>query len=381
MTGLDSKILVTWPSMPSYEEYVEEIIDLWETRWITNSGEKSKKLQEMMEDYLEVDHVELVVNGHMALELALQSMKLRGEVITTPFTFASTAHAIVRSGLTPVFCDIDPYDYTMDADKIEDLITDKTCAILPVHVYGNICDVEKIQKIADNYHLKVIYDGAHAFGVKYNGRGITTYGDATCMSMHATKVFNTIEGGAICFKDKKFGENIRCMRNFGIVSEDEVDYIGTNGKMNEFSAAMGICNMEHIQHDFSQRKRCVEIYRRELQDVDGIQLIQIRDGVEENYAYFPIVVDEDIFPGGRDTVLRKLQQYGVFARKYFYPIINEMACYRKRYHSDDTPVAKYVGEHVLTLPLYVELEDEQIEFICKIIKSCRNMQSCEVLCR
>lgn len=248
-------ILVTRSSMPPMEEYIEEIKELWETHWLTNMGAKHKQFQADLTDYLGVDHVELLTNGHMALELTLQAMNLQGEVITTPFTFASTTHAIVRNGLTPVFCDIDPVTYTMDAGKIESLITDRTCAIMPVHVYGNVCDVEEIDRIANKYELKVIYDAAHSFGETYKGKGIGTFGNASCFSFHATKVFNSIEGGAVCYKDEELGEKLYQLKNFGIHNAEEVTGVGANAKMNEFCAAMGLCNLRHVEEEIAKRKK------------------------------------------------------------------------------------------------------------------------------
>lgn len=249
-----SKILVTRSSMPPIEEYFNEIRELWETHLLTNMGTKHKQLQNELKSYLDVSNIDLLVNGHMALELSLQALNLKGEVITTPFTFASTTHAIVRNGLTPVFCDINPNDFTLDVNKLEALITDKTCAILPVHVYGNICDVNGINEIARKYNLKVIYDAAHAFGESYENRGIGSYGDVSCFSFHATKVFNTIEGGAACFKDEAFGLNLYRLKNFGIRGPEIVDWIGANAKMNEFCAAMGLCNLRHVNAEIEKRK-------------------------------------------------------------------------------------------------------------------------------
>lgn len=229
---MSDKILVTRSSMPDLDEYVDEIKELWETHWLTNMGVKHQKLQKDLEEYLSVEHIDLLTNGHMALELTLQAMNLQGEVITTPFTFASTTHAIIRNGLKPVFCDINPEDFTMDVSKIEALITDKTCAILPVHVYGNVCNVEEIQRIADKYGLKVIYDAAHTFGERYDDKGIGSFGDASCFSFHATKVFNTIEGGAVCYKNKELGERLYNLKNFGIRDQETVESVGANAKMN-----------------------------------------------------------------------------------------------------------------------------------------------------
>ena len=252
---MEKSIFVTRSSMPTMEEYISEISDIWESHWLTNMGVKHQKLQDELKSYLGVENIELLTNGHMALELTLQAMNLQGEVITTPFTFASTTHAIVRNGLKPVFCDINSENFTIDVSKIERLITDRTCAIMPVHVYGNICDVETIEKIAHKYELKVIYDAAHSFGETYKEIGVGNFGDASCFSFHATKVFNSIEGGAVAFKDKTLGNYIYELKNFGIHGPEEVSAVGANAKMNEFCAAMGLCNLKHIEEEIAKRKK------------------------------------------------------------------------------------------------------------------------------
>ncbi len=367
-----NNIMVTKSSMPDIEEYVEEIRELWESHWLTNMGVKHRKLQEMLLEYLEADHVELFTNGHMALELTVQSMNLQGEVITTPFTFASTTHAIVRNGLEPVFCDINPIDFTIDVSKIEELVTDRTSAIVPVHIYGNICKIEEIERIANKYGLKVIYDAAHAFGVKYKGKGIGTFGDASCFSFHATKVFNTIEGGAVCFRDKDFGRILSRLKNFGIKGPEEVDGVGANAKMNEFCAAMGICNLRHVDEEILKRKKIVEKYHDLLKDLEGIQLSVIQKDVQTNYSYFPVVIDEKLFGCSRNEVFAELEKNGIMARKYFYPLTNTFGCFHGKYNSDQTPNALHISKRVITLPLYADLPLEDVERICEIIR--RNYQ-------
>lgn len=276
-------ILVTRSSMPSYEEYCEAIKDLWDSHWLTNMGAKHKELQRVLEGYLDVPHVTLYTNGHLALENAIAALNLPkgGEVITTPFTFASTTHAIVRNGLVPVFCDIKEDDYTIDTSKIEALITDQTVAIVPVHVYGNICDVEEIGRIANKYGLKVIYDAAHAFAVKYKGISSACFGDVSMFSFHATKVFNTIEGGCVCFKNDSWVQLLNDQKNFGIHGPDEVAYVGGNAKMNEFQAAMGICNMRHLDEEIAKRKIIVERYRERLGGKEGIILSKKQTDINE----------------------------------------------------------------------------------------------------
>lgn len=362
-----SKVLVTQSSMPSLDEYVEEIKDIWDTHWLTNMGEKHKKLESQLKEYLGIDHISLMTNGHLSLELGLQALNLKGEVITTPFTFASTTHAIVRNGLTPVFCDINPVDFTMDVTKIESLITDQTCAIMPVHVYGNVCNIEEIERIAKKYDLKVIYDAAHTFGVKYKGKGIGSFGDVSMFSFHATKVFNTIEGGAVCFKDETLGKELYKLKNFGIKNQTEVDGVGSNAKMNEFQAAMGLCNLKHVDEEIEKRKHVVERYRHHLENVSGIQLNPIQENVQSNYAYFPIIVDEKVFGVTRNEISDRLAENGVFSRKYFYPLTNTFDCFHGKFDVNQTPVALHISKRVLTLPLYADLSLDTVDEICKII--------------
>lgn len=364
---MDNKILVTRSSMPSMEEYIEEIRSIWDSHWLTNMGEKHKALQAELQKYMGVPAVELLTNGHMALELSLQAMNLQGEVITTPFTFASTTHAIVRNGLEPVFCDIDPETYTMDVTQIERLITDRTCAILPVHVYGNICNIEEIERIAHKYGLKVLYDAAHAFGETYKGQGIGNFGDASCFSFHATKVFNTIEGGAVCYRDPDMGRRLYELKNFGIHGPEEVDAVGANAKMNEFCAAMGLCNLRHVDEEIAKRRAVVERYREHLEGVDGLRLNVQQPEVRSNYAYFPVVFDENLFGASRNEVMDALAQNGIGARKYFYPLTNTFECFHGKYDVDATPVALHVAKRVLTLPLYADLSMEDVDRICKIV--------------
>ncbi len=366
-------ILVTRSSMPAFEEYCEEIRKLWDSHWLTNMGVEHRQLQAELEAYLGCPHVVLYTNGHLALENVIAAMQFpRGaEVITTPFTFASTTHAIVRNGLVPVFCDVNPADYTMDADKIEALITDKTAAIVPVHVYGNLCDVEKIEAIAEKHGLKVIYDAAHAFAVKYKGVSSANFGDASMFSFHATKVFNTIEGGAVCFRNDALVETMNDMKNFGIRDEEHVAFVGGNAKMNEFQAAMGLCNLRHLEREIGKRRRVVERYRQNLGGVPGVRLCAPQPDVEPNYAYFPVVFDG--FGASRDEVFDALGREGITARKYFYPLTNSFECYRDlpTAGTGKTPAAAFLAGHVLTLPLYADLSMEDTDLICDIILSCR----------
>lgn len=369
--SMEKPILVTRSSMPSLDEYVNEIKDIWESHWLTNMGVKHQKLEKELIKYLDVSELELLTNGHMALELTLQALNLKGSIITTPFTFASTTHAIVRNGIEPIFCDINLNDFTIDASKIEDCITDDTCAILPVHVYGNVCDIERIEFIAKKYGLKVIYDAAHTFGEKYREKGIGSFGDASCFSFHATKVFNTIEGGAVCFKDADFGAKLYQLKNFGISGPEVVDGIGANAKMNEFCAAMGLCNLRHVDSDISKREKVVQRYRKNLSNQEGIQLNVIQENVKSNFAYFPIVIDEKKFGSSRNEVLSKLANNNVGARKYFYPLTNTFGCFHGKYDVRKTPIALHISKRVLTLPLYADLEIPDVDKICDIVLSCK----------
>lgn len=364
------RINVTRSSMPSFEEYTEEIRELWDTHWLTNMGTKHKQFQQELCRYLAVENIELLTNGHMALELTLQAMQLQGEVITTPFTFASTTHAIVRNGLTPVFCDIDPVTFTMDTAKLEALITDRTCAILPVHVYGNICNVEEIERIARKHELKVLYDAAHTFGETYRGQGIGSFGDASCFSFHATKVFHSIEGGAVSFRNPKLGERLYELKNFGIHGAEEVSAVGANAKMNEFCAAMGLCNLRHVDAEIAKRKAVDEHYRSHLEGVPGLQLNAVQEDVKPNYAYFPVIFDKTVFGASRSEVYAKLAEHDIAARKYFYPLTNAFSAYHGQFDVMRTPVALQISKRVLTLPQYADLSMEDVDRICELVLSC-----------
>ncbi|MBN7774074.1 DegT/DnrJ/EryC1/StrS family aminotransferase [Clostridium aminobutyricum] len=359
------RILVTRSSMPELEEYIEEIKDLWESHWLTNMGTKHKQLQIGLLKYLDTPNIELFTNGHLALECIIAAFALTGEVITTPFTFASTTHAIVRNGLKPVFCDINLEDFTIDADKLEELITDKTTAIIPVHVYGNICNVEKIERIANKYKLKVIYDAAHAFGVTVNGISSANFGDASIFSFHATKVFNTIEGGAVSYNNENLSRILYDIKNFGITGPETVEYVGGNAKMNEFQAAMGICNLRHIDGEIEKRKVVFNRYMLQLNNIAGIRLPKERKEVKRNYAYFPVIFDQ--YKLNRDQVFEKLKSEDIHVRKYFYPLTNTYDCYKDKFNVEETPIAKYISERVLTLPIYADLELCEVDRICSII--------------
>lgn len=366
---MSEKIFVTKSSMPPMEEYIEKIKVLWESHRITNMGDLHKELEKELCRYLGVNHISLMVNGHMSLELAIAAMKFPkgSEVITTPFTFISTTHAIVRNGLKPVFCDIKLTDYTIDENKIEELITEKTVAIIPVHVYGNVCAVEKIDKIAEKYNLKVIYDAAHAFGVTYKGIGIGNFGNVSTFSFHATKVFNTIEGGAVTFQNPELYDTLYNLKNFGIRSEEVVAEVGANAKMNEFSAAMGLCNLKYINTEIEKRKMVVEKYRELLADIKGIKFHIQYDKISSNYAYFPVEIIEEQYGHTRDWLYNRLRENNIFSRKYFYPLTSDQACFKNKYKNVRIENARNVSSRILTLPLYADLGLEEVARIVKLI--------------
>ena len=349
---------VTRSFLPPMEEYMRELAPVWESRWLTNNGAIHQKFEAELRSYLDCPNVTLYTNGHLALEGVLEAMELHGEVITTPFTFASTVHAIARKGLKPIFCDVEDTFYTLDPEKLEVLITDRTSAIVPVHVYGSLCDHEAIQKIADRHGLKVIYDAAHAFGVP----GAANLGDASMFSFHATKVFHSVEGGCVTCADPELKQRMERLKNFGLAGEAIPD-IGGNGKMSEFHAAMGLCNLRYVNQCIEARKAAVMRYRENLSGLPGLKLCPEQPGVQSNYAYFPVVFTGDYT---RDQAAEDLLRAGIAARKYFSPLLNDCAAYGFR--GDETPVAKAVSERVLTLPLYPELPLEEVDRICGILR-------------
>lgn len=365
----NEKILVTQSSMPPYEEYIEAIKPLWDSHWLTNMGEYHQELEEKLREYLGVPELSLMVNGHMALELAMQAFDFPegSEVITTPFTFISTTHAIVRNRLKPVFCDAKLSDGTIDETKIENLVTEKTVAIVPVHVYGNVCNIEEIQRIADKYNLKVIYDAAHAFGVKYKGKGIGSYGDASVFSFHATKVFNTIEGGAVAFSDHKMYERLYNLKNFGIRGEELVVDVGANAKMNEFAAIMGLCNLKYIGRALDERKIRFEYYKEKLCEIKGIYFFEDNMNATKNYAYFPILVGEE-YEISRNELYDLLKEHNIYSRKYFYPLTSDQACFKNQYKRVELANARKLAEQVLVIPFYEKIKIEKIDNIIKVIE-------------
>ncbi len=365
-----SRINVTRSSLPPFDEYVAEIKDLWDTRWLTNMGAKHQALQRDLCKFLDIRDIVLFTNGHLALEGAWEALSFPSgsEVITTPFSFCSTTNAFVRKGLVPVFCDIDPDTFCIDSKKIEGLINEKTVAICPVHVYGNMCDVETIDGIAKRHHLAVVYDAAHAFGVMYKGVSSAKFGDISMFSFHATKVFNTIEGGALCLNcGEGLVEKLNDIKDFGLQYRESAIRIGGNAKMNEFQAAMGLCNLRHLHEEIRKRETAYLRYMERLQGVPGIKLPSPQEFVQPNYAYFPVVFDG--YKKSRDAVFAELKANGILSRKYFYPLINDMECYKNNrlYSSAKTPIAKHVSDCVLALPIYAGLSLEEVDEICDII--------------
>lgn len=364
---MNKPIMITRSSMPPMEEYIEKMKELWDSRYLTNSGKFHKEFEEALIKYLDVSNVSLFTNGHMGLELTLEAMNLSGEVITTPFTFASTTQAIVRNNLTPVFCDVKEDDYTIDESKIEELITDKTCAIVPVHVYGNVCNVYEIERIAKKHNLKVIYDAAHAFGIKVNGKSVLDFGDASMVSLHATKVFHAIEGGLVVLQDEDLKVKLDKIKNFGFLTEELVDEIGSHARMNEFQSIMGLCNLNHVSEEILKRKKLTERYRENLRGIEGIKVMEEVEGVENNYTYFPVLIDEEKFGLNRDDVYDILLNNNIFSRKYFYKLTSDFECYENKFKKYETPIANKIAKSVLTLPLHGDLSIDDIDKVCDVL--------------
>ena len=366
-------ILVTRPSLPPVEEYEALVREIFESRFLTNGGTQHQKLEAALAQKLDAPYLRLFTNGHLALECALSASGIsEGEVLTTPFTFVSTAHAIVRSGLTPVFCDVEPDYFTLDPAHLEEHITPKTRAILPVHVYGNPCDVAAIDRIAKKHGLFVLYDAAHAFGVMLHGKGIAAYGDASMFSFHATKCFHTIEGGAVACSNAAFAELLNSYKNFGYRgADDEIHEVGGNAKMSEFQAAMGLLNLKYFEREIEKRGQVAARYRENLAGIEGLSFRPVPEGVRQNYAYLPVSFDPAAFGATRDEVAETLKQYDIYPRKYFYPIASATPCYREQYRPEETPVALLASERVLTLPMYADLALSDVDDICEIVLSCK----------
>lgn len=365
----NTRITVTSPLMPDLGEYKELLSEIWEAKWITNAGPKHHQLEQALCDYLKIPYISLFTNGTLPLITALQALRISGEVITTPYSFVATTHSIWWNGITPVFVDIDPQTGNIDPDKIEAAITPRTTAIMPVHVYGNPCDTKRIAEIANIYGLKVIYDAAHAFGVEINGRSILEEGDVSTLSFHATKVFNTVEGGAMAVHSESLKNRIDNLKNFGITDETHVIAPGINGKMDEIRSAYGLLNLKKVDAAIAIRKKIANMYREMLKDVEGIRVLYDMPGVRHNYGYFPIFIDERQYGKSRDALYEKMKDHDVWGRRYFYPLISTFSTYRrlKGAEGSNLPVATRMANQVLCLPIHHLLTEKDVDRIVDLI--------------
>ena len=364
-----STIFVTSPSLPPLEEFIPYLQKIWDNKWLTNNGEFHREFEAKLAEYLGVKYVSLFTNGMIALQIGMQALRITGEVITTPFTFVATTHAIHWNNCTPVFCDIEPETFTLDPAKVESLITPRTTAIMPVHVYGNPCKVEELKQIADTYGLKLFYDAAHVFGVKKDNASILNWGDLSMLSFHATKVFNTFEGGALITNDETMKKRIDFLKNFGFAGETTVVAPGSNGKMDEFRAAYGLLQLKRVDGEIEKRHNVAIRYREALKDVAGIHCLYDLSNVRHNYSYFPILVDEAQYGISRDALYDKLKANGIYSRRYFYPLCSDFPTYRglPSASSANLPVATKVAQQVLCLPMYADLTVAEQENVLNVI--------------
>ena len=365
-----SPLYVTQPLLPPLAEFIPYLEKIWDSKWLTNNGAFHQQLEQALCDYLGVPYISLFANGTLALMTALQSLRITGEVITTPYSFVATSHALLWNGIKPVFVDIDPDTLNLDPDKIEAAITPQTTAILPVHCYGHPCDVAKIEAIADAYGLKVIYDAAHAFGVKTPSGSVLNAGDLSVLSFHATKVFNTFEGGAVVCHDAKTKQRIDRLKNFGFVDETSVAAPGINGKMSEINAAFGLLQLQYIDQAMVRRKAIDTRYRQALAEIKGLRCLTGVGEVVANYAYFPILVEAD-FPLSRDPLFQKFRDQNIYVRRYFYPLISDFSMYRGLPSAApaNLPVARRMAEQVLCLPIYPDLQDVELETVLTVLQA------------
>jgi dTDP-4-amino-4,6-dideoxygalactose transaminase len=363
-------IFVTQPTLPPLEEFTELLRQIWDSKIITNNGPFHQQFEKALVDYLGIKYISVFSNGTLALVTALQALRITGEVITTPFSFVATTHALWWNNIKPVFADIEPDYFNLDPENVEAAITPRTTAIMPVHVYGSPCKIERLKQIADTYGLKLIYDAAHTFGVTVKGQSILNFGDLSVLSFHATKGFNTIEGGAIICHDGKTKKRIDFLKNFGIADETTVIAPGINAKMNELQAAYGILQLKHVEEYFSKRKKIVVLYRELLKGIEGIKFLEDIDGVKNNYTYFPILVDREKYRMTRDGLYEKLKSNNIFSRRYFYPLISQLSSYRglSSAHPNNLPVATKVADQVVCLPVYPDLQPSQVSKIVKLIR-------------
>lgn len=367
---MDKKLItVTSPLLPDLNEFIESLKTIWDSKWITNNGSFHQQLEKALAEYLKVPYVSLFTNGTLPLLTALQALRITGEVITTPYSFVATTHALWWNGIKPVFVDIDPATGNLDPNKIEAAITPKTTAIMPVHVYGKPCDVEAIQSIADKYGLKVIYDAAHAFGVEVNGESILNAGDMSTLSFHATKVYNTIEGGAMIMHDAKTKQRIDYLKNFGFANEVEVVGPGINSKMDEIRAAYGLLNLKQVDSAIQARHQVANAYREALRTVEGISFFDDMPGVRHNYSYFPIFIDAEKYGMTRDKLYFKMKEQGVWGRRYFYPLISDFSTYRGLVSSnpDNLTQAQKLANSVICLPMHHTLSPKDMDKVLQTI--------------
>lgn len=366
----DCPIYVTRPNLPPLEKLEPYLREIWESKILTNNGPFHQKFEKELARYLEVEHLSLFANATLALIVGLQALRITGEVITTPFSFVATTHALKWNDVTPVFCDIEAKTLNLDPDKIEALITPRTTAIMPVHVYGHPCNTEAIQDIADKYGLKVIYDAAHAFGIKLKNKNLLLEGDMSIISFHATKLFTTFEGGAIIVKDEKLKKRIDFLKNFGFADEVTVVAPGINAKMNEFQSVIGLLSLEIVEEEIAKRKKVAETYFELLRDIKGISVFDNFDDYDYNYSYFPVLIDEAEFGCSREKVYYELRKNNIYARRYFYPLISNMPTYRNLSSAakENLPVANKIAEQVLCLPIYGGLDESHVQLICSLIE-------------
>ena len=367
---IDKPIYVTSPLLPSLEDFTFLLKEIWESKMLTNNGNFHQKLEEELAKYLKVPYLSLFTNGTLPLITALQAMRITGEVITTPFSFVATTHSLWWNGIKPVFVDIEPETCNLDPSKIEAAITPRTTAIMPVHVYGKPCKTKEIQEIANKYGLKVIYDAAHAFGVEINGESILNFGDMATLSFHATKVYNTLEGGALVVHDEQPKKRIDYLKNFGFASETEVVAPGINSKVDEVRAAYGLLNLKQVDHAINSRRKVAIRYRDELQGVKGITFFNDIPGVRHNYSYFPIFINAEEYGMTRDELYFKMKEHNVFGRRYFYPLISTFSTYRglDSANPDNLPIATQMSNNVICLPMHHALSENEVEYILQIIK-------------
>jgi len=367
----EKPILVTSPHLPPLEEFQEYLRDIWESRWLTNNGKYHRALEQALCEYLGVNYISLFSNGTLALLTALQALRITGEVITTPFSFVATTHALWWNNIKPVFVDIEAQTFNLDPEKIEAAITPQTTAMMPVHVYGNPCAVQALQEIADTYGLKIIYDACHTFGVTLNGVPVLNFGDLSVMSFHATKVYNTFEGGAIVCHDEATKKRIDYLKNFGFAGETKVVAPGINAKMNEFQAALGLLQLKYVDQAIAKRKVIAMTYREGLRAVPGISVLEDLPGVKHCYAYFPILVDQKVYGKSRDELYEDLKRHNIFGRRYFYPLISQFPTYSalESAQPGKLPVAEQVTEKIICLPIYPDLSDENIRIVCEALKN------------